>query len=726
MAGRWALRMKIVGGRNLVARDISGKSDPYLRVSQDNVPLHTTATVKRSLSPDWNEQFSAVIDNLNHPLFIQVYDYDVSSGDDYLGEAVLPLPLPGEVSEEVCLTLKSGECSVLQRKEQDGGLGTVTLRVGLTELGEEDSAVGNFISTVQGSPKKDPRRVSFPSFPQRGAERTGVVHVVVVQASGLMPPSGATSVTSKCRLALGKSRVASKTIRSFHPKWRQGFNLSWFQGVDDFLEVTIVDKGNKDEKQQIGRTSIDLTQLDKEKTHNLWLKLKDHVSDDSPPSPSLISSPLRQGSIHLLVTLSGSQESLEKPEKKELLSGVGLLRVTLERAEGLSKEWMDTAISSLERCGRDPYAVIEVGNCRRQTQTMEGTVYPRFERPFLFELDDMSEDLVVSIFDENNDIEQENLLLGKVVIPLLKIAQAPETRWYRLKGQNLRKSADGDSPRVLISTNLEYNLAKTAAAMLGPTTTKYEKAADEQQFTMEKFKTNAKRLKDVKESVSGFSRKVSAVLSWEDPFKSTYALITYILVVLYMELWALPILPILLLLFHGFHRKAGTKSSEEEEEDTGRCEGCDEELSGEETEEEAEAEEEEEDWNIADRVKMVAKNACWMQEAMGEVADKAESLQNLFNCTVPLISSVFGLALILIMFVLYLVGFRWMILIWGVNKFRKGLVGQPSTPSKLSNLLARVPNSQRLLDQEELLATDLDVESLRELRSNASKDSLVI
>ena len=53
----------------------------------------------------------------------------------------------------------------------------------------------------------------------------------------------------------------------------------------------------------------------------------------------------------------------------------------------------------------------------------------------------------------------------------------------------------------------------------------------------------------------------SAVLSWEDPFKSTYALITYILVVLYMELWALPILPIFLLLFHGFHRKAGTKTS---------------------------------------------------------------------------------------------------------------------------------------------------------------------
>ena len=30
------------------------------------------------------------------------------------------------------------------------------------------------------------------------------------------------------------------------------------------------------------------------------------------------------------------------------------------------------------------------------------------------ELDDMSEDLVVSIFDENDNIEQESLLLGKV------------------------------------------------------------------------------------------------------------------------------------------------------------------------------------------------------------------------------------------------------------------------------------------------------------------------
>ena len=42
-----------------------------------------------------------------------------------------------------------------------------------------------------------------------------------------------------------------------------------------------------------------------------------------------------------------------------MLSGVGMLTVTVERAEGLSKEWMDTAISALERslwwCADDNY-----------------------------------------------------------------------------------------------------------------------------------------------------------------------------------------------------------------------------------------------------------------------------------------------------------------------------------------------------------------------------------
>merc|ERR1719357_1409017 len=198
--------------------------------------------------------------------------------------------------------------------------------------------------------------------------------------------------------------------------------------------------------------------------------------------------------------------------------------------------------------------------------------------------------------------------MGKVVLPLLKIARAPETRGYRLKGRTLRKSADGDAPRVLLSTHLEFDLVKAARATVGAAKTKYEQSTMDQQFTMEKFRTNANRLKELKGSVSEFSKKISSVLSWEDPFKTTYALITYILMVLYMELWALPILPLLLLLFHWFHRQARTKSNAGEEEER---------VPGEEEDEhdgdDDRDDDDQEEWNLADRVKMVVKSAQWMQ-----------------------------------------------------------------------------------------------------------------
>ena len=180
---------------------------------------------------------------------------------------------------------------------------------------------------------------------------------------------------------------------------------------------------------------------------------------------------------------------------------------------------------------------------------------------------------------------------------------------------------------------------------------RYEKAADEQQFTMEKFKTNAKRLKDVKESVSGFSRKVrwklySSICHIQGSFAISSLQRSSVMGGPVQEHLrphhlhpggavhgavgpahpAHPPSPLPRVPQKSWHQDKWATNSilqavkklfrnpGEQEEDTGRCEGCDEELSGEETEEEADAEEEEEDWNITDRVKMVAKNACWMQE----------------------------------------------------------------------------------------------------------------
>ena len=94
--GSWQVQVKVVCGRGLAARDLAGTysslsrsgiilclflhfylflpgwSDPYVKVEQGGTLLHTTEVVPKSLDPDWNEQFSAVITDTTVPLTIKV------------------------------------------------------------------------------------------------------------------------------------------------------------------------------------------------------------------------------------------------------------------------------------------------------------------------------------------------------------------------------------------------------------------------------------------------------------------------------------------------------------------------------------------------------------------------------------------------------------------------------------------------------------------------------
>ena len=142
-----------------------------------------------------------------------------------------------------------------------------------------------------------------------------------------------------------------------------------------------------------------------------------------------------------------------------------------------------------------------------------------------------------------------------------------------------------------------------------------------------------------------------SLFHWDDPFKSSYALVTYVVAVTYLDLWALPLLPILWITYHWFHPPGLPGSTEEEEEEEERrCEDCDANITKD--------EEPEDSWKISGIIKEVTQKAVWMQEMMGSVADTAESFQNLLNCTVPLVSAALLGLLALLMVLLYLVPVR--------------------------------------------------------------------
>uniref|UniRef100_A0A8C6ID71 RAS protein activator like 1 (GAP1 like) n=1 Tax=Mus spicilegus TaxID=10103 RepID=A0A8C6ID71_MUSSI len=125
MAKSGSLSIRVVEGRALPAKDVSGSSDPYCLVKVDDQVVARTATIWRSLSPFWGEEYTVHLPLDFHHLAFYVLDEDTVGHDDIIGkislskEAITADPRgidswinlsrvdpDAEVQGEVCLDVK--------------------------------------------------------------------------------------------------------------------------------------------------------------------------------------------------------------------------------------------------------------------------------------------------------------------------------------------------------------------------------------------------------------------------------------------------------------------------------------------------------------------------------------------------------------------------------------------------------------------------------------------
>uniref|UniRef100_A0A2K6FVN3 RAS protein activator like 1 n=1 Tax=Propithecus coquereli TaxID=379532 RepID=A0A2K6FVN3_PROCO len=144
MAKISSLNVRVVEGRALPAKDVSGSSDPYCLVKVDDEVVARTATVWRSLSPFWGEEYTVHLPLDFHHLAFYVLDEDTVGHDDVIGkislsrEAIAADPRgidswinlsrvdpDAEVQGEICLSVQMLEdargrclrCHVLQARD---------------------------------------------------------------------------------------------------------------------------------------------------------------------------------------------------------------------------------------------------------------------------------------------------------------------------------------------------------------------------------------------------------------------------------------------------------------------------------------------------------------------------------------------------------------------------------------------------------------------------------
>jgi len=146
-----AVKLRLISGKDLIAKDETGFSDPYCVLRHrlgDLQAVHRSGVQQATLEPEWNETFNFVIkqDNVYYrDVLVDIYDWDqpdetadaVAQVDDFMGRATVLLD---PRTKQQTLTVEVAD--------QNGKAGYIEIELTYAEMG-----VADLTATVQDSYK---------------------------------------------------------------------------------------------------------------------------------------------------------------------------------------------------------------------------------------------------------------------------------------------------------------------------------------------------------------------------------------------------------------------------------------------------------------------------------------------------------------------------------------------------------------------------------------------
>ncbi|KAM4052093.1 multiple C2 and transmembrane domain-containing protein 1 isoform 4-T4 [Anomaloglossus baeobatrachus] len=688
--GMYQLDVTLKRGSNLAARDRGGTSDPYVKFKIGGKEVFRSKTIHKNLNPVWEEKVSLLIENFKEPLYVKVFDYDFGLQDDFMGSAFLDLTtLELQSVKDVALNLKDPQ-------HPEHVLGTIYLSVVLSQ--KDNVCMETPLSMLKSS---DPNMVIKKNWKRSSKFQTqslritdlhrkshlwrGIVSITLIEGQDLkaMDTNGLSDPYVKFRL--GHQKYKSKTLpKTLNPQWREQFNMQLFEEHGGIIDITVWDKDAGKRDDFIGRCQVDLSALSKEQTHKLKLNLEEG-----------------EGCLVLLVTLTASAaisvsdlsvSCLEdQKERKEILrryslmrsfsnfNDVGLLQVKVIRAEGL----MAADVTGKS----DPFCVVELNNDRLMTHTVYKNLNPAWKKVFTFNVNDIHSVLEVTVYDEDRDRSAD--FLGKVAIPLLSI-QNGEQKAYVLKNKQLTGPTKGV---IYLEIDVIFNAVKASLATLMPKEQKY--VEEEPRLSKQLLLRNFIRMKRCVMVLINAAYYINSCFDWDSPQRSLAAFLVFLLVVWNFEIYMIPLAVLLLLAWNYFLIISGKDNrtqdmvmedmlEDEEEEDDKDDKDC-------------------EKKGFMNKLYAIQEVCVSVQNVLDEVASIGERIKNTFNWTVPFLTWLAIIALCVLTAVLYFIPLRYIVLLWGINKFTKKI----RSPYMIDNneildFLTRVPSDVQLVQYREL------------------------
>ncbi|EGV94687.1 Multiple C2 and transmembrane domain-containing protein 2 [Cricetulus griseus] len=419
--------------------------------------------------------------------------------------------------------------------------------------------------------------------------------------------------------------------KSANPQWQEQFDFHYFSDRMGILDIEVWGKDSKKHEERLGTCKVDISALPLKQDNCLELPLESCL-----------------GALIMLITLtpcSGVSISdlcvcpLEDPSERKQISQRYALQNSLKDVKDVGilqvKVLKAADLLAADFSGKsDPFCLLELGNDRLQTHTIYKSLNPEWNKVFTFPIKDIHDVLEVTVFDEDGDKAPD--FLGKVAIPLLSIRDG-QPNCYVLKNKDLEQAFKG---LIYLEMDLIYNPVKASIRTFTP--------------KEKRFVEDSRKL----------SKKVFLVTVWN------------------FELYMIPLALLLIFLYNFLRPTKGKASSTQDSQD-----GTDVD------EEEAEEEKESEKKGLIERIYMVQDIVSTVQNILEEVASFGERIKNMFNWTVPFLSLLACLILAIATVALYFIPLRYIVLLWGINKFTKKLRNPYSIDNnELLDFLSRVPS----------------------------------
>ncbi|EDO46071.1 predicted protein [Nematostella vectensis] len=152
------LRVKVVAGIDLAKKDIFGLSDPYCKIrlfrgdrTAGEIDSITTETIKKTLTPKWNEEFLFRVNPIDNRLLFEVFDENRLTRDDFLGEVEIP-SLGSYPTERRNVRILDKDYRLRKRSERSRVKGHLRLRLSfLPEEPPQQTTTGGKYHSIQFS-----------------------------------------------------------------------------------------------------------------------------------------------------------------------------------------------------------------------------------------------------------------------------------------------------------------------------------------------------------------------------------------------------------------------------------------------------------------------------------------------------------------------------------------------------------------------------------------------